>query len=204
MRSPVLPPCPIQHVTKLTTKHWCSPRISGVWAIVARIWFPTITLWWTSNVPPSAFHRTWAAISRHTSTSSGTTSKQSSHLADILLLYRTPITSWRTWETPHEPPYEMISAHCGSAEDWCCRDCEFASITWVFLWRIERRVWERRLVGLGPGQMQSPNQLEANGMPLEAICQKHGAAQLECLQQMEKSMGGWVCWEAALVHYPGT
>jgi hypothetical protein len=31
---------------------------------------------------------------------------------------------------------------------------------------------------------------EANGVLLEAICQKHGAGQLYCVEQVEESIGG--------------
>ena len=54
------------------------------------------------------------------------------------------------------------------------------------------------------GQRQSPNQLEANRILCEAICQKDGAAQLQCIQQVEQSLGGWVSREEALVHYAET
>jgi len=80
------------------------------------------------------------------------------------------------WD-PHLPPNETISGSCGTAQDRCCRDCGLGPITRDFLWRIRCRLWDHWFVGLGRGQRQSPNQLEANGILLEAICQEDGAAQ---------------------------
>ena len=52
--------------------------------------------------------------------------------------------------------------------------------------------------------MQSPNQLEANRILLEAICQKDGAAQHQYVQQVEEGMGRWDSGEETSVHYPRT
>jgi len=73
---------------------------------------------------------------------------------------------------------QTILARGGTAQDRCCRDRGFAPITRDFLWPIRCRLWVRWFVGLGQGWGQSSIQLEANGILLEAICQKDGAAQL--------------------------
>ena len=99
---------------------------------------------------------------------------------------------------------ETIPASCGTMQDRCGRDCGFAPITSNFFRWIRCLYWDRWFLGLGRGWRQGPNQLEANGIHLEAICQKDEAAQLWCLQQVEDSMSGWVSREEALVHYPGT
>ena len=43
---------------------------------------------------------------------------------------------------------------------------------------------------------------EANGVLFEAIYQKNGAGQLQCIAQVEESMGGGVSREEALVNDP--
>jgi hypothetical protein len=48
----------------------------------------------------------------------------------------------------------------------------------------------------------TPNQPEANLILIEANCQNYGAGQLQCIEKVEESMGGRVCGEQALVHYP--
>ena len=63
--------------------------------------FPQRRLWWTSNVPPSAIHRTGAVIPRCPSSASSTAWKHSSHSADYFRLYSIRTTSRRSWETPH-------------------------------------------------------------------------------------------------------
>jgi len=92
--------------------------------------------------------------------------------------YSIRTNSRRTCETAHTSPIETISAGCRTAQDRYCRDCGFANITRDLSWRIRCSCSERLLIRLGRGQRQCPNQHEVNGIPLEAICQKDGAAQL--------------------------
>jgi len=54
------------------------------------------------------------------------------------------------------------------------------------------------------GPEATPNQLESNGVLLDDICHKDGAAQLQCSQPVEERMGGLVSGEEASVHDPGT
>jgi len=49
-------------------------------------------------------------------------------------------------------------------------------------------------------QRQHNNQPEATGIFLEAICLQDRAVQLQCGQQVEESMGGWVSREKVLWH----
>ena len=67
---------------------------------MARIRFPPRRVWWTSNVPLSAIHRTGVVISRRTSSGSSTAWLHSSHSADIFLLDSIRTTSRRAWVTP--------------------------------------------------------------------------------------------------------
>jgi len=39
-------------------------------------------------------------------------------------------------------------------------------------------------------------------MICKANCQHDGVAQLQCIQQVEESMGGWVSGDKALEHHP--
>jgi hypothetical protein len=83
--------------------------------------------------PLSAIHRTGAVISRRTSSSSSTAWKHCSRSADLFLLDSIRTTSRRTWETPHQPPNETISAGSRTAHDRCCRDCGLAPIARDYL-----------------------------------------------------------------------
>jgi len=60
-----------------------------------------------------------------------------------------------------------------------CHNCQRFSMT--------NSMQTMRLIIVGPGRgwKQSPNQLEANRIHREAICPKHGAAQLQYVQQVE-------------------
>jgi hypothetical protein len=131
-------------------------RISQLWAILATIWFRPRRLWWTSIVPPSAIHKTWAVISRRSSSAFSTTSKQCSHSADISLLFCTRTTSRYTRGTPHSPHDEPVSASCGTGKAGCCRNSWFALITSDFRWPMQCRFREWWFTGLGQGRRRKP------------------------------------------------
>jgi len=192
------------NVTQFATNHQRKPTISKLRATVARIWPPPKWLWLVTNVASSAVWRTRAIISRYTESASKTTGKQSSQATNIFKLnFSTCISFWRTRETLHEPPYKMIPAGRGTTKTRCPRDYALAPIAADFQQQIWCSWWERWFIGLGWCRRQTPNQPEANWILFEAICQKHGAGQLQCVQQVEESMGSLVSAEEASVHYPG-
>ena len=63
----------------------------------------------------------------------------------------------RTWETSHKPAGEKISAGSGTAENRSRRDCGLAPSAIDVLRRTWSSWWERRFVGLGQCQRQTPN-----------------------------------------------
>jgi hypothetical protein len=118
---------------KLTTKLQYNPKISKLWAILARIQFAPQWLWWTCNVPPLAIHRAWAVISRCTLHASSTAWKQSSHWANIIHLYFKRTTS----DTPRWPPishpsyqFELALDHRGIQVSGIADVPPWLEITW--------------------------------------------------------------------------
>jgi len=103
--SAVLSPVSIQNGTQFTTYQQRKPKISNLWATMARIWPAPRWLWRVSNVPSSAVPRTRAVISGCTESASRTAGKSSSQSANIIQLDSYTSTSFRcTWGTPHKPP----------------------------------------------------------------------------------------------------
>jgi hypothetical protein len=58
-------------------------------------------------------------------------------------------------------------------------------------------------LGLSGPERQTANQPEANRIVIEAICQKDGAVERKCIQQVEQSMGGGISGEKRSVPFRG-
>jgi hypothetical protein len=58
-------------------------------------------------------------------------------------------------------------------------------------------------LGLSGPERQTANQPEANRIVIEAICQKDGAVERKCIQQVEQSMGGGISGEKGSVPFRG-
>ena len=149
----------IQRDTQFTTNQQCKPRISKLWATVARIWPPPRWLWQVPNVPPSADSRTRAISSRFTESASRPARNASSQLANHVQLNSSPRITFRcTWETPDQPPQQKIPAACTAAESRGHRDGGLASIAGHFLQWLWCRWWERWFFGLGRCRRQTADQ----------------------------------------------
>jgi len=133
-----------------------------------------------------------------------TTGQSSCQLANIFQLDYSTSTSFRHYrETPHTRPDEEIAAISGTADNKCHTDCGLTLIARDVLRPIWSSWWVWRFVELGRCRRQTPNQPGANQVFIDAICEKDGAGQLQCIQQVQESMGGRVSGEEELVHYPG-
>jgi len=110
----------IQHDTHFATNHQHKPRISKLWAKVARIWPPPRCLWWVSNDPPFVDFTTRAVISSSTESASRTSGKPSSQLATMFEPWSSNLTAFRgTKKTPGQPPNETIpAAHRATGNRW--------------------------------------------------------------------------------------
>jgi len=103
--SAVLSPVSIQHDTQSATYQQRRPRISKLWATVARMWPAPRWLWWVPNVPTSPVPRTRAVISRCSQSASRTAGKWCCQSANIFQLNCSTWTSFRpTWATPNKHP----------------------------------------------------------------------------------------------------
>jgi len=91
------------------------------------------------------------------------------------------------------PPNEIISASSGTAQDRSCGDGRFTPITRDSLLRIGCRYCEQWFVGSGLGRSQSPNHLEGNRIPLEAIWQRMGPHSFSTFNRWQKVwVGGFL------------
>jgi len=182
----------------------CKPKISKLSFSMAWIWPPPRSLWCVSNVHPSTDSRTRDNNSRCTKSASRTAGKPSNKSANNSQPKISSWTSfWHTWESPDSFPNEMIPATCETADTRYHRDCGLTSIAGDFLWWLWCGWWERRLVGLGLFRSQPTNPPKAYQTRLEVICQPDGAGQLQCVQQVEESIGGCVSGEEASVYFLG-
>jgi len=97
----------------------------------------------------------------------------------------------------------MIPASSSTRGTRCPSDCGLTPIARRCLWRTWCRLWGQWFVGHRRCRRHTPKQSEANWILFESIWEKHGVGQLQCIQQVEQSMGHWVSGEKALVHYLG-
>jgi len=105
-----------------------------------------------------------------------------------------------------EPPIaskQQDPCRLPNPENRCCKHCRLAPWAGDFLRQLWYAWWEGWFVGLGQCIDYTPSQPEANPLLLEAICQQDRAGQLQCVQQVEESMGGGVSQETASVLHLG-
>jgi len=102
---------------------------------------------------------------------------------------------------PNKPPKEQVPASCRTLENRHHSSWRRAFIAENFIRQSWCRQFEWPFDLLGWYRTQTANQPGANRILLDTIWQLDGAGQLQCVQQVEESMGGWVSAEEALAHY---
>jgi len=164
----------------IPTKHRWKPRNPKLWGTGKDTQSP-MQLSWTSNDPSSTAYRLRAIMSKHTSSTSSIIWKPSSQPANIFWPNSTSTYYGCTRKTSPKSLYELIPASSRSTVISYCMCSGFKPYQYIPTANISQEIGVMSCRTC-QGQKRMPQSAWSELNSPEAISDKHGTAQLLCIQ----------------------